>query len=40
MAAYVLVAHQTALSDALLSAAEDLARQDPAAEFVVLVATT
>jgi hypothetical protein len=40
MAAYVLVAHQTALSDALLSAAEDLARQDPAAEFVVLVPAT
>ena len=40
MAAYVLVAHQTALSAELLSAAEDLARQDPAAEFVVLVPAT
>lgn len=40
MAAYVLVAHQTALSEELLSAAEDLARADPAAEFVVLVPAT
>ena len=37
MATYVLIAHQTALSEALLGAAQEFARQDPAAEFVVLV---
>lgn len=37
MAAYVLVAHQTALSDELLSAIRELMSEDPAAEFVVLV---
>jgi hypothetical protein len=40
MATYVLMAHQTALSEAPLRAAEDLAREDPAAEFVVLVPAT
>jgi hypothetical protein len=40
MATYVLVAHQTALSEALLTAAREVAGQDPAAEFVVLVPAT
>jgi hypothetical protein len=40
MAAYVLVAHQTALSEGLLTAARELAGRDPAAEFVVLVPAT
>ena len=40
MATYVLMAHQTALSEALLGAAQEFARQDPAAEFVVLVPAT
>jgi hypothetical protein len=40
MATYVLLAHQTALSEALAGAAEEFARQDPAAEFVVLVPAT
>jgi hypothetical protein len=40
MATYVLVAHQTALSEALLTAAREVAGQDPTAEFVVLVPAT
>ena len=40
MATYVLLAHQTALSEALLGGAQAFARQDPAAEFVVLVPAT
>ncbi len=40
MAAYLLVAHQTALSDELLSATEELASGDRDAEFVVLVPAT
>jgi hypothetical protein len=40
MAKYLLVAHQTAHSEELLEAAQDLARQDPEAEFVLLVPAT
>jgi hypothetical protein len=40
MARYLLVAHQTAQSDELAAAARDLARQDPLAEFVLLVPAT
>jgi hypothetical protein len=40
MARYLLVAHQTAQSDELIAAAGDLARQDPSAEFVLLVPAT
>jgi hypothetical protein len=40
MATYVLMAHQTALSEALLGAAQELAEQDPDAAFVVLVPAT
>lgn len=40
MAAYLLVAYQTALSEELLGAAGELARGDRDAEFVVLVPAT
>lgn len=40
MAKYLLVAHQTAESEELLSAARDLARDDPEAEFTLLVPAT
>lgn len=40
MARYLLVAHQTAQSDEVLSAARDLAREDARAEFVLLVPAT
>jgi hypothetical protein len=40
MSCYLLVAHQTAESEELLAAARDLARQDPQAEFVLLVPAT
>lgn len=40
MARYLLVAHQTAQSSQLLAAAEELTRDDPAAEFVLLVPAT
>lgn len=40
MARYLLVAHQTAESEELLAAARDLAREDPEAEFVLLVPAT
>ena len=40
MAAYVVVAHQTALSDELLAMVRQLAGEDPAADFVVLVPAT
>ena len=40
MATYLLVAHQTAESPELLSAARDLASGDPDAEFVLLVPAT
>ena len=40
MATYVLLAHQTALSEALAGAPRSFARRDPAAEFVVLVPAT
>lgn len=40
MATYLLVAHQTAESPELLSAAQDLKRQDEGARFVLLVPTT
>ena len=40
MAKYLLVAHQTAESEELLAAAKDLARDDPEAEFVLLVPAT
>lgn len=40
MAKYLLVAHQTAESEELLGAAKDLARDDPEAEFALLVPAT
>ena len=40
MAKYLLVAHQTAESPELLAAAHGLARDDPDAEFVLLVPAT
>jgi len=40
MAGYLLVAHQTAQSDELRAAAADLAREDPTAEFVLIVPAT
>jgi hypothetical protein len=40
MARYLLVAHQTALSDELLSSARSLAGEDPEAAFVILVPAT
>jgi len=40
MAKYLIVAHQTAQSDELLMAARDLARDDPEAEFALLVPAT
>ncbi|HEY4025082.1 MAG TPA: hypothetical protein VGO86_01525 [Candidatus Dormibacteraeota bacterium] len=40
MARYLLVAHQTAQSDELLTAAVELARKDALAEFVLLVPAT
>ncbi len=40
MARYLLVAHQTAESEELLSAARTLAHEDPDAEFTLLVPTT
>lgn len=40
MARYLLVAHQTAQSDELRAAAAGLARDDPAAEFVLIVPAT
>jgi len=40
VAKYLLVAHQTAESEELLAAANDLARDDPEAEFVLLVPAT
>src|SRR5437870_3766067 len=40
MARYLLVAHQTAQSSQLLAAAEELARDDPGAEFVLIVPAT
>jgi hypothetical protein len=40
MAKYLLVAHQTAESDELIAAAADLARDDPQAEFCLLVPAT
>lgn len=40
MAAYLLVAHQTAASDELLAAARDLRTEDPNALFVMLVPAT
>ncbi len=40
MARYLLVAHQTAESEELLEGARALAREDPDAEFVLLVPAT
>ncbi len=40
MARYLLVAHQTAQSDELTAAAQDLAREDALAEFTLLVPAT
>jgi len=40
MARYLLVAHQTAQSEELRRAAANLARDDPAAEFVLIVPAT
>jgi hypothetical protein len=40
MARYLLVAHQTAQSDELIAAARQLAREDPRAEFSLLVPAT
>jgi hypothetical protein len=40
VAKYLLVAHQTAESQELLAVAADLAREDPEAEFVLLVPAT
>jgi hypothetical protein len=40
VARHLLVAHQTAESEALLAAARVLAEEDPAAEFVLLVPAT
>lgn len=40
MAKYLLVAHQTAQSSQLLAAAEELTREDPSAEFVLIVPAT
>jgi hypothetical protein len=40
MSRYLLVAHQTAESEELLSSARELARRDPGAEFVLLVPAT
>ena len=40
MARYLLVAHQTAESEELLAGARALAREDPDAEFVLLVPAT
>ena len=40
MAKYLLVAHQTAESEELLTAARELARRDPDAEFILLVPAT
>jgi hypothetical protein len=40
MARYLLVAHETAQSEELHRAAADLAREDPAAEFVLIVPAT
>lgn len=40
MARYLLVAHQTAQSDELMAAAAELARDDPVAEFCLLVPAT
>jgi hypothetical protein len=40
MGSYLLVAHQTAESEELLSAARDLHREDPTARFVMLVPAT
>lgn len=40
MARYLLVAHQTAQSDELIAAAAGLARDDPGAEFCLLVPAT
>ena len=40
MARYLLVAHQTAESEELLEAAKNLARDDPEAEFALLVPAT
>jgi hypothetical protein len=40
MARYLLVAHQTAQSDELIAAAVGLAREDPLAEFSLIVPAT
>src|SRR5947209_1236095 len=40
MGSYLLVAHQTAESEELLSAARELHREDPTAKFVMLVPAT
>jgi hypothetical protein len=40
MRSYLLVAHQTAQSEELLSAARDLHREDPTCQFVMLVPAT
>ena len=40
MARYLLVAHQTAESEELLTAAKNLVREDPEAEFALLVPAT
>jgi hypothetical protein len=40
MATYLLVAYQTAQSSPLLAAAQELSREDPSAEFVLLVPAT
>ena len=40
MAKYLLVAHQTAQSDELIAAAAGLAREDPQADFRLLVPAT
>ena len=40
MGSYLLVAHQTAESEELLSAARELHREDPTARFVILVPAT
>src|SRR5437879_5465419 len=40
MGSYLLVAHQTAESEELLSAARELHREDPTATFVMLVPAT
>jgi hypothetical protein len=40
MGSYLLVAHQTAESQELLSAARELHREDPTAKFVMLVPAT